>query len=90
MSLRFRCDECDWVGLDTEIKTVQDPDMKGNSWQVCPNCRSAEQFTNLCDEPGCDAVGRQILGIDGPVSGIGKGMCSEDFSVWGKNLWLVA
>jgi hypothetical protein len=49
----FRCDECGWIGGDKDIARVDDPSGSGVTWNVCPQCRAAEQFTNLCDEPDC-------------------------------------
>ncbi len=52
-ALLFRCKECGWRGNESEIIRVNDPELDGNVWNVCPRCRAAEGFENLCDEPGC-------------------------------------
>ena len=52
--LVWRCDECEAVYLDCDLDRVPDPQQGSTRvWTVCPGCRAAEQFTNLCDEPGC-------------------------------------
>ncbi len=55
-TLLFRCKECDWRGDESEIIRFDDPELKGNTWNICPRCRTAENFENLCDEPGCGRV----------------------------------
>ena len=55
MKKRWRCEECNWIGLEGELDVVRDPKPEsGVHWSICPQCRAAEQFINLCDEPGCD------------------------------------
>jgi hypothetical protein len=54
--LIFECRECSWRGEQDEIIQFADPEMAGNSWRICPNCRCAECFDNMCDEPGCQLV----------------------------------
>lgn len=50
---RWRCVECDTVMNTGAIIQFPDPEEEGNSWAICPNCRSAESFERLCDEPEC-------------------------------------
>ena len=51
---RWRCKECDWLGLTSDIEIVKDPKPGSTmEWNVCPCCRSAESFVNICDEPYC-------------------------------------
>jgi len=53
--LRWQCQDCDWIGGDDELDIVADPKPGSRrAWTVCPACRAAEHFTNLCDEPGCN------------------------------------
>jgi hypothetical protein len=52
---RWKCKECGWKGLGNEIDMVKDP-KSDNLWPICPKCREANQFDNLCDEPGCDMI----------------------------------
>ena len=54
--LIFRCRECGWRGAESEIIQIVDAELEGNRWNICPNpaCRAAEQFENMCDEPGCN------------------------------------
>jgi len=51
----FRCTECEWCGNEGEIVRFSDPE-SDQVWSVCPQCRAAEQFENICDEPGCKKV----------------------------------
>lgn len=62
MNLLFRCKECGWGGKETEIVRFPDPELPGNLWNICPRCRAAEQFDNICDEAGC----RQIASCGWP------------------------
>lgn len=55
MMLRWQCRECGWHGNEDAIARVKDPE-SDVVWNVCPQCRAADQFDNLCDEPGCDAL----------------------------------
>jgi hypothetical protein len=50
----FRCTECGWRGDEGLIIRFADPLRDGNSWNICPQCRAAESFENMCDEPGCE------------------------------------
>jgi rubredoxin len=52
---RWRCEDCGWIGIDAEIDRVKDPKSE-TLWNICPACRSAESFENLCDEPGCNRI----------------------------------
>lgn len=52
----WRCQECGWRGGSEEIIQFADPVLEGNTWAICPNCRHAECFDNMCDEPACDKV----------------------------------
>jgi hypothetical protein len=55
----FRCNDCDHVMLETAIvrATVKHP--KDPATQIylnqCPECGECQNFTNVCDEPGCEA-----------------------------------
>ena len=50
---RWRCTECEWIGGKDAIIRFDDPDEEGNFWNICPQCRQAEQFELLCWK--CDA-----------------------------------
>ena len=55
--LLWRCQECGWTGSNSEIDRVVDPKPGSTAeWSICPACRAAEAFENLCDEPGCKSV----------------------------------
>ena len=51
--LRWRCNECNVDLRESQIIAFPDPEDSQNFWSICPNCRCAEGFTRLCDEPGC-------------------------------------
>ena len=51
--LRFICDECGKI-FEREADIPQWPRPNGSSWGYCDRCDSAESFTNICDEPGCN------------------------------------
>jgi len=53
MLLLWKCQDCGWHGSDEEIISFADPVLEGNIWSICPECRAAEQFDNMCDEPEC-------------------------------------
>lgn len=53
--LLFRCTACEWHGTEAQIDRVNDPKPGSTAiWNVCSRCRDAEQFVNMCDEPGCN------------------------------------
>ncbi len=52
--VRFRCDECGWIGDESEIITAPNPFEALEVVSGCPRCKAVDQFTNTCDEPGCD------------------------------------
>ena len=60
--LIFECEECGWRGMESQVVVFADPERSGNSWNICPSCRAAEHFRNMCDEPGC----RQQAGCGWP------------------------
>lgn len=45
---RWRCRECDWIGETEDIIRFEDPEGNDNFWNICPDCRSAEQFQVIC------------------------------------------
>lgn len=53
--IRYSCKECGWTGTEDAIIGFSDPEKKGNVWQLCPDCRAAEQFELLCHK--CDQIG---------------------------------
>jgi hypothetical protein len=55
----FRCDDCDHVMLETEILRASVPHPKGDRLiflNQCPECGECQNFTNMCDEPGCKST----------------------------------
>jgi len=54
MELRWRCTDCEEIVPQVSIETVRDPKPgSAREWSVCPHCRAADQWENVCDEPGC-------------------------------------
>jgi hypothetical protein len=55
----FRCNDCDHVMRETEIICATVPHPKDASRPIylnqCPECGECQNFTNVCDEPGCSA-----------------------------------
>lgn len=51
---RWVCTECEYIGALSTFDTVRDPKDENNWWTICPNCRAADQITDVCDEPGCE------------------------------------
>jgi hypothetical protein len=53
----FRCDDCDHVMTEAEILRVTVPHPKYRDRPIylnqCPECGECQNFTNMCDEPGC-------------------------------------
>jgi len=72
----FRCRECEWTGKQEAIVQFQDPERAGNSWRICPECRAAEQFDNICDEPGC----RRVAAFGWPSSEGYRRTCGDHMS----------
>jgi len=54
---KIKCTECGWIGKMADADEVTDPrplpDTVPETWWVCPECRTPENFRILCDEPGC-------------------------------------
>jgi hypothetical protein len=50
---RFRCDVCNEVTGASDILSAENPwDSDQGIWG-CPNCKSANEFTRVCDVDGC-------------------------------------
>lgn len=53
----FRCNDCDHVMLETAIVRASVPHPKDPATLIylnqCPECGECQNFTNVCDEPGC-------------------------------------
>ena len=52
---RWRCNECGWHGFSEQLLEAPNPfDPDGCAPVLgCPTCKSINEFTNVCDEPGC-------------------------------------
>jgi hypothetical protein len=51
-----RCTGCGVIYEVEKLDRVKDPMYGEFIWQVCPDreCRTVDNFTHICDEPGCD------------------------------------
>jgi hypothetical protein len=54
---KWICLHCRFIGAFDAFEQVEDPGELGNWWTVCPSCRTPEQVTSACDEPGCNREG---------------------------------
>lgn len=52
---KYRCEACNWVGLENELVTAPSPFRSDDILVACPKCRMTEGFTELCDVDGCVA-----------------------------------
>lgn len=50
---KIMCEECYWTGLRSDLLEAQDPFDAAAKCYGCPECRSINCFTPLCDEEGC-------------------------------------
>lgn len=56
MATLWRCNECDHRMDDGAVLKITVPHPKGGApvpVGQCPECGAVDQFTNVCDEPGC-------------------------------------
>ena len=55
----FRCDVCGFHMRESQVVIAHIPHPKEGQPPVtinqCPECGEANLFTNICDEPGCEA-----------------------------------
>lgn len=50
---KWRCEYCGTITLQDDLLEAPSPfDPQDTLWG-CPNCKSAEGFDEICDEPGC-------------------------------------
>ena len=47
------CEECEWVGMSSEVLIAKHPFEHGEQVQGCPICKCVESLLVACDEPGC-------------------------------------
>lgn len=78
---KVRCKECQWQGVTKELDTVVDPrppvGQVGDTWVICPSCRTPENIVSLCDEPNCKVEAT----CGAPVEGVYRWTC-YDHSHW--------
>lgn len=82
MIQKVECKECSWSGFGYERLRAQNPFDPSESIEGCPQCKSTESFTVLCDENGCQrpvACGtptpdgfRWTCGEHAPVEEVGR------------------
>jgi hypothetical protein len=51
---RWRCEDCDVISDDSALLHAPNPFSRGDEIAGCPHCRSVPEFTEICDEPGCN------------------------------------
>ena len=51
--MRWKCNDCDWRGADDQLLRAPNPFEPRETICACPECRQVNDFTNMCDEPGC-------------------------------------
>ncbi len=47
------CEKCFSRFREADFLTAPDPFVPLNEIRACPMCKSIEQFSKICDEPGC-------------------------------------
>lgn len=56
MTTRYRCDECDAIVNEAEILIAPSPFKNDYLIKGCPYCLDIVDFSQLCNEPGCDEL----------------------------------
>jgi hypothetical protein len=51
---RWRCTDCGWTGNESELLSAPNPFAPEGTILGCPNCKTVDQFDEMCDEPECD------------------------------------
>ena len=52
----WRCKACNTITLEINLLHGVSPFNKNETLTGCPECLSAEEFEEICDEPGCESV----------------------------------
>lgn len=50
---QWRCTECGTISLEDNLLRAKNPFDEADWIVGCPNCKSVEEFEEICDEPGC-------------------------------------
>jgi hypothetical protein len=53
-NVKWACKDCDWRGTQKMLLKAPNPFDAGDIICGCPQCKAVDNFTNICDEPGCD------------------------------------
>ena len=53
MESKFKCKECSWHGMDSELLHAPNPFDIDELVVGCPHCKSVDSMVLVCDEPGC-------------------------------------
>lgn len=56
MAKRWMCEECERIFEDSELLIAPNPFNPEAEIVGCPFCKSVDQFSEICDEPGCNMV----------------------------------
>jgi hypothetical protein len=51
---KWACKNCDWRGVQSSILRAANPFDAGDIVCGCPQCKSVDSFTEICDEPRCE------------------------------------
>ncbi len=52
-SLKVKCNECGWKGLDIDALEAANPFSPQDIIAGCPECKSVDTLDVVCDELGC-------------------------------------
>lgn len=47
------CNQCAWIGDNSEVLTAPNPFEQESSISGCPECKTIDDFHTLCDREGC-------------------------------------
>jgi len=53
---KWICEECGWVGPDTELLEATSPFDDTETLYGCPRCLEANRFQRGCDHEGCEKI----------------------------------
>lgn len=53
LSQKWKCRDCDWLGLGSKLLQAPNPFATGEIMVGCPDCREPNSMTMACDEPEC-------------------------------------
>ena len=54
--IRYKCDECGRVTTEDALLSAEHPFDAEDVVYGCPQCKSINCFSRVCDEPGCEDI----------------------------------